>query len=128
MDNLGYENGENGYCESATLFDQKVAASDGLVRGVADAERQDLTHLVENSCMSCNKLLGNREIKVVPPRYVQERDQYVKSGAVLRRIMCVDCYNTLKTVTRSRMRYRDTAVARRKFLIRSVINNILLKQ
>ena len=128
MDNLGYDNGENGYCEGATLFDQKMSASDGLVRDVADAERQDLAHIVENSCMSCNKLLGNREIKVVPPRYVQERDRYVKSGAVLRRIMCVDCYNIMKTVTKSRIRYRDTAAARRKFLIRSVINNILLKQ
>ncbi len=128
MGDFEYGIGETGYCENATLFDQKVTASDGLVRGVADSERQDLTHLVENSCMSCNKLLGRREIKVVPPRYVQERDQYVKSGAVLRRIMCVECYNTLKTVTKSRIRYRDTAVSRRKFLIRSIINNILLKQ
>lgn len=127
MDGLGYETSQNGYCENATLFDQKVAASDNLKRSVADAERQDLTHLVENSCMSCNRLLGNSEIKVVPPRYVQERDNYVKSGAVLRRIMCVECYNTLKSVTKSRIKYRDSAALRRKFLIRSVINNILLK-
>ncbi len=110
------------------LFDRKVAASDNVQRSVADAERKDLAHLVENSCMSCNRLLDCSEIKVVPPRYIQERDQYVKSGAVLRRLMCVNCYNALKSVTRSRIRYRDTVSARKSFFVKSVINNILLKQ
>ncbi len=120
--------GEGEGCAGADLFDTKVAASDNVRRSVEDAERRDLAHLVENSCMSCNRLLNRNEIKVVPPRYIQERDQYVKSGAVNRRLMCVNCYNALKTVTRSRIRYRDTTSARKSFLVKSIINNILLKQ
>jgi hypothetical protein len=120
--------GEGGDCVGVGLFDTKVTASDNVQRGVNEAERMDLAHLVENSCISCNRLLNKNEIKVVPPRYVQERDQYVKSGAVSRRLMCVNCYNALKTVTRTRMRYRDTASARKSFFVKSIINNILLKQ
>lgn len=127
MDNLGNEFGEGSDCAGASSFDAKVTASDNVERSVEDTERRDLAHLVENSCMSCNRLLGRREIKVVPPRYIQERDQYVKSGAVSRRLMCVNCYNTLKTVTRSRIRYRDNATTRKSFLVKSIINNILLK-
>ena len=115
-------------CVGVGLFDTKVTASDNVQRSVNDAERADLAHLVENSCMSCNRFLNKGEIKVVPPRYIQERDQYVKSGAVSRRLMCVNCYNALKTVTRNRIRYRDTTSARKSFFVKSIINNILLKQ
>ena len=128
MDNWGSTSGEREGCSDVGLFDTKVAASDNVQRSVEDAERKDLAHLVENSCISCNRLLNKNEIKVVPPRYIQERDQYVKSGAVNRRLMCVNCYNALKTVTTGKIKYRDTAAARKGFLVKSIINNILLKQ
>ena len=128
MDSWINRTNEGEGCAGAGLFDTKVAASDNVQRSVEDAESRDLAHLVENSCMSCNRLLSRKEIKVVPPRYIQERDQYVNSGAVNRRLMCVNCYNAMKTVTRSRIRYRDTASTRKSFLIKSIINNILLKQ
>jgi hypothetical protein len=112
----------------ADLFDTKVAASDNATYSVEEAERRDLTYLVKNSCISCNRLLKASEIKIVPPRYVQERDQYVRCGAVDKRLMCVNCYNAFKTATKTRIRYRDTSSARKSFLLKSVINNILLKQ
>lgn len=128
MDDWVNRIGESRGCTGVALFDTKVTASDNVQRCVSDAERADLAHLVENSCMSCNRFLKKNEIKVVPPRYIQERDEYVKSGAVSRRLMCVNCYNALKTVTKNRVRYRDTARARKSFFVRSIINNILLKQ
>jgi predicted PP-loop superfamily ATPase len=125
---IGYVRVESGDCAGAGLFDTKVTASDNILRNVGEAEMADLAHLVENSCMSCNRLLNRSEIKVVPPRYVQERDQYVKAGAVNRRLMCINCYNALRKVTRTRVRYRDTAVARKGFFVKSIINNVLLRQ
>ncbi len=113
--------------KGAVMFDRKVAAADGMACNVWEAESRDLAYLVENTCMSCTRLMKKDEIKVVPPRYVQERDHYVRSGAVGRRLMCVVCYNALKTVTKSRARYRDTAVARKGFFAKSIINNILLR-
>lgn len=120
-------NGESASCARAGTFDRKLAESDRVEYSVEEAESKDLKHLVENSCISCNRLLKSGEIKVVPPRYIQERDQYVRSGAVDRRLMCVLCYNALKTVTQNRAKYKDTATARKSFLVRSVINNLLLK-
>jgi RNase P subunit RPR2 len=110
-------------------FERKVAGSDNLEYAVDDAERKDLAYLVENSCISCNKQLRTQEVKIVPPRYIQERDHYVRSGAISRRLMCVACYNTLKTVTRTRIRIRhnESATTKRNFLMKTVINNLLLK-
>ena len=62
----------------------KLAASDNVLYSVEDAERKDLAYMVENSCISCNRLLERAEVKIVPPRYVQERDEYVRRGAVSR--------------------------------------------
>lgn len=53
----------------------------------------DLSDRVENRCMRCSRLVGVGEIRVVPPRYVQDRDPYVRAGIVRRRIMCLSCYN-----------------------------------
>ncbi len=108
-------------------FEKKVASSDNAEYTVDNAERRDLAYLVENSCMSCSRPLGRAEIKIVPPRYIQERDHYVRNGAVTRRLMCVACYNTLKTVTRTRIKIRDSSVTKRNFLMKTVINNLLLK-
>ncbi|MHB1830323.1 MAG: hypothetical protein ACYCO0_02925 [Candidatus Micrarchaeaceae archaeon] len=125
---VDWKTGVNEYTASGGgLFDTKVAASDNSECKVGDAESKDLAYLVKNSCLSCNRLLKANEIKIVPPRYVQERDHYVKAGAVEKRLMCVGCYNSLRRVTKSRLRYRDTTSARKNFLLKSVINNILLK-
>jgi hypothetical protein len=69
------------------------------------------------------------EVKVVPPRYIQERDHYVRNGAVARRLMCVACYNALKMVTRTRIRIRhdESNATKKSFLRRTVINNLLLR-
>ncbi|MDE1767847.1 MAG: hypothetical protein KGH64_02225 [Candidatus Micrarchaeota archaeon] len=110
-------------------FEKKVAGSDNCEYTVENAERKDLVYLVENSCLSCNKLMGKSEVKVIPPRYIQERDYYVSSGAVSKRLMCVSCYNALKTVTRTKVKIRhgQSLTTRRNFLMKTVINNLLLK-
>ena len=119
--------GQSGLCDAETPFNRKVAESDGVECSVAEAEEKDLRHLVENSCISCNRFLENVEIKVVPPRYIQEKDRYVRSGAINRRLMCVQCYNALKSVTHNSARYKDTPATRKSFFMRTVINNILLR-
>lgn len=110
-------------------FETKVAGSDRAQYTVDDAERKDLAHLVENSCLSCNKQLKFEDVKIVPPKYIQERDYYVKSGAVSRRLMCVACYNALMTVTKTKIRIRhsESNATRRNFLVKTLINNLLLK-
>ncbi len=118
-----------GMDEGLKPFELKVAGSDNAQYTVDNAERKDLAYLVENSCLSCNKQLTAQEVKIVPPRYIQERDHYVRNGAVPRRLMCVACYNTLKNVTRSRTRVRhsESEATKREFLLKTVINNLLLK-
>lgn len=49
--------------------------------------------IVEDSCLQCGRRMGNGEVRVLPPRYVQERDPFVIRGVVRRRFMCLDCYN-----------------------------------
>ncbi|MCL4365076.1 MAG: hypothetical protein M1569_01980 [Candidatus Marsarchaeota archaeon] len=119
--------GESGFCDVQMPFNRKIAESDGIECSVAKAEEKDLRHLVENSCLSCNRFLENMEIKVVPPRYIQDKDRYVKAGAVNRRLMCVQCYNALRSVMHNSVRYKDTPAAKKSFFIRTVINNILLR-
>jgi hypothetical protein len=110
-------------------FEKKRAGSDDLEYAVDSAERRDLAYLVENSCISCNRPIMQGEVKIVPPRYVQERDHYVRNGAVRRRLMCVACYDTFKTVTRTRIRIRnsESRATKRDFLVKTVINNLLLR-
>lgn len=110
-------------------FEKKVAGSDNSEYTVDNAERKDLAYLVENSCISCSRLLKREEVKIVPPRYIQERDHYVRNGAVARRLMCIACYNSLKSVTktRTRIRYDESSATKKSFLRRTVINNLLLR-
>ena len=128
MVDWGMESGKVQGRVGSGLFDTKIAASDNLEHKVADAEGRDLAYLVKNSCMSCSRLLATREIKVVPPKYVQERDRYVRLGAVEKRLMCVSCYNALRTKTRSMIGYSVTPNQRKNSLFSSVINSVLLKQ
>ncbi len=118
---------ENLRGDSELCFNRKIAESEGIECSVSEAEVKDLRYLVENSCISCSRFLDSGEIKVVPPRYIQEKDQYVRAGAVTRRLMCVQCYNALKSVTQKSVKYRDTPSERKSFFIRAVINNLLLK-
>ncbi len=117
----------DGTGRGCSLFDTKLSASDNALYSVEDAERRDLAYMVENSCISCNRLLKRAEVKIVPPRYIQERDEYVRNGAVNRRLMCVKCYNALKSVTRSRVRIKDTPSSRKNWIVGGIVHNLLLK-
>ena len=43
-------------------------------------------------------------VRILPPAYVQERDEHVRNGLVSKRLMCVDCYNSMRKAHRHRMR------------------------
>ncbi|MDE1851412.1 MAG: hypothetical protein KGH69_01845 [Candidatus Micrarchaeota archaeon] len=80
-------------------FARKVSQSDGLEHCVDETEAKDLIYLIENSCVSCDRSMKDGEVKIVPPRYVQDRDSYVRSGVVSKRVMCVACYNGIRSKT-----------------------------
>ena len=92
--------------EGAIEFNMKVAESDGCMHTVAEAEEMDLSKMIENSCMHCNRVLSRTEIRVVPPMMVQEKDKYVSRGIVQRRIMCTACYDKMISSSRERIRSR----------------------
>ncbi len=50
---------------------------------------------IEDRCMRCERPIERDRIRVIPPRYVQERDPYVRAGIVRRRVMCLGCYSRL---------------------------------
>ncbi|MGA3020489.1 MAG: hypothetical protein ABSD68_00885 [Candidatus Micrarchaeales archaeon] len=86
-------------------FARKKSASDEIEYAVDVAEDKDLVYLIENTCMCCNRLMKKDEIRVLPPKYIQERDPYVNNNIVRRRMMCVSCYNTLRSTARERVRF-----------------------
>lgn len=113
--------------EKELTFDRKIAACDGLEYSVGGAEEKDLQYLIENSCMRCNRLLAKKEIKVVPPQSVQEKDQYVMGGVVQRRVMCVLCYDEMISTTREKLRHRykrARSMLREKVLKAFITSNI----
>ena len=116
------EEGVVGPAGGVVGFDRRVAASDGLLYNVNEAEQRDLKHMVENSCMYCSRLLAKEEIRVVPPEYVQERDPYVLEGFVRRRVLCVECYNKMTSSAREKVktRYKNMRNNIRERLLRSV--------
>jgi hypothetical protein len=68
-----------------------------------------LVKFLNNSCMNCRKEFGKDEIRVLPSSYIQERDFYVRSGIVKKRLLCVDCYNGTRVATKTRSnRNRNT--------------------
>ncbi|MCL5239135.1 MAG: hypothetical protein M1286_01520 [Candidatus Marsarchaeota archaeon] len=66
---------------------------------------KDLVYLIENTCLHCNRLMNKAEVKILPPSYIQDRDQYVNNGVVKRRLMCLHCYNELRSTAREKVRF-----------------------
>ncbi|MDE1854896.1 MAG: hypothetical protein KGH57_01060 [Candidatus Micrarchaeota archaeon] len=96
--------GEN-EIEEVPAFARKASATDEAEYAAEVAEDRDLVYLIENTCIHCNKLMSKSEVKILPPSYIQERDQYVSGGVVKRRLMCLQCYNALRSSTRQRARF-----------------------
>lgn len=110
-----------GELETVPGFAKKRSASDEKEYAACIAEGKDLAYLVENTCIHCNRLMKKGEVKILPPSYIQERDPYVGKGTVKKRLMCVNCYNTIRSTSRERVRfdrYRDES---RPQLFRSAI-------
>lgn len=74
-----------------------------------EAEQADLRYLIENSCIACDKILPRYSVRILPPSYVQERDEHVRSGFVRRRLMCVECYNSMRKMHKLRLRSHPLA-------------------
>ena len=102
-------------------FARKRAASDGLEYAVGAAEGKDLSYLIENTCIHCNRLIKKGELKIMPPSYIQERDPYVISGVVKKRMMCVGCYNLIRSTSKERARFDRYRNRERPQLFRTAI-------
>jgi len=105
--------------EGVPSFAKKLSASDGFEYTIEDAEETDLKHLIENSCMLCNKVLDKGAVKILPSSYMQEKDPYVRAGIVAKRYICAECYTKITSGTREKLRYsyknaKDTIV--KKFM------------
>ncbi|MCL5786613.1 MAG: hypothetical protein M1520_00200 [Candidatus Marsarchaeota archaeon] len=88
-----------------------------------------LVQFLNNSCMSCRKEFGKDEIRVLPSSYIQERDFYVRSGIVKKRLLCVGCYNGTRMATKTRSnRNRNTRRTglRRLFSSRGFLSETLV--
>ncbi|MEM3791404.1 MAG: hypothetical protein QXL16_01585 [Candidatus Micrarchaeaceae archaeon] len=71
----------------------------------------DLRYAVENTCMRCGRLFEKSEVKIVPSRYFQESDIYVKNGFVKRRYICAKCYESF------RIKLKEPLIAKRDLAI-----------
>jgi hypothetical protein len=109
----------------APAFASKISASDGAEYAAEVAEDKDLVYLIENTCIHCNRLMGKSEVKILPPSYIQERDQYVSGGVVKRRLMCLQCYNTLRSTAREKVKFDRFRNKNRTGFIRTAIVRML---
>lgn len=50
-----------------------------------------------DSCFGCGRQMGGGEVKVLLPRYVQERNPCAGGGMRGRKVMCLGCYNRLRS-------------------------------
>lgn len=113
--------------EEVPAFARKRCASDEVEYATEVAEDKDLVYLIENTCLYCNRLMGKNEVKILPPSYIQERDQYVSSGVVRRRLMCLPCYNNIRSASRERVRF-DRFRRSRAQLLRNTVGRLLVRQ
>ena len=111
--------------EEVPAFARKTAASDEAEYAAEVAEDKDLVYLIENTCIHCNKLMNKSEVKILPPSYIQERDQYVSGGVVKRRLMCLQCYNELRSMTKQRSRFSMLRTRNRTGLVRTTLVRLL---
>ena len=111
--------------EQVPAFARKTSASDEAEYAAEVAEDKDLVYLIENTCIHCNKLMNKSEVKILPPSYIQERDQYVSGGVVKRRLMCLQCYNTLRSTAKERVRFDRFRNRSRIGLVRTALVKIL---
>ncbi len=73
----------------------ELASENGLSNGELQA-LGGLRAFLERCCMECNRLLDVRETRIAPPRYMQDRDIYVREGMVAQRVICMGCYNRMR--------------------------------
>lgn len=111
--------------EDVPAFARKVSASDEVEYATDVAEDKDLVYLIENTCIHCNRLMGKIEVKILPPSYIQERDEYVGRGVVKRRLMCVQCYNTIRSGSRERVRFDRYRNKSRVQAVRTAISSLV---
>ncbi len=111
--------------EEIPAFARKRSASDGMEYAADVAEDSDLVYLIENTCLHCSKLMSKSEIKILPPSYIQQRDRYVSGGVVKKRLMCVGCYNTLRSTSREKVRFDRFKNSNSLPFIRATISRLL---
>ncbi len=119
--------GMRAYAEEYALARRVANSSGDDGYATKEAEDKDLAYIVGNSCISCNKPFLGEAVRVMPPRYIQERDYYVIRGVVPRRYMCLHCYGEIKSKARERFRNNLNNRARRKAVLKHVMQSIMLR-
>ncbi|MEM0147338.1 MAG: hypothetical protein QXR85_02080 [Candidatus Micrarchaeaceae archaeon] len=109
-------------------FAKKISGSDGRQYLVDDAEKKDLAYLIENTCMYCGRLMAKGEVKILPPSYIIERDAYVRNGVVRRRLMCVSCYNKIRSAAKDKITYAQENKQNTSSMVRETIRRFLLSR
>ncbi|MGC8676463.1 MAG: hypothetical protein ACP5T3_03030 [Candidatus Micrarchaeia archaeon] len=117
---------ENGGLVGFPEFAKKISARDGKQYAVDDAEKNDLAYLIENTCMYCGKLMAKDEVKIMPPSYIMDRDPYVRNGVVRRRVMCVGCYNKIRSVARDKVTYEHES--KQSGMVKATVRRFLLSR
>ena len=77
---------------------------------------------IENSCIDCGRLIKSAEIKIMPPRYMLEHDPSFMRGLVDKRVLCVSCYNNMRSTVRTSQKLKSHARKRvRAMLTRTTV-------
>jgi hypothetical protein len=106
----------------------RMPLGDGVEYDLDGSEARDLAYLMENSCISCDRVLPKYSVRIVPSRYMQERDSYVKSGLAARRLLCTECYGTMSRSHKRRMSQSPLAQDSRRHLVSQVVSSIMQEQ
>jgi len=88
----------------AEAIASKRCVADDKIYDTKSAEEKDLAYIAENTCMVCGRRFRPGELKIVPSQSVQEEDIYVMHGIVPRRYICTDCYESMTSNTREKIK------------------------
>jgi|GEM_PF-1820466 len=95
---------EGGSGRIAEAIASKGCVAEGKIYNIKTAEEKDLAYIAGNTCMVCGKEFRPGELKILPPQRVQEEDIYVMSGVVPKRYICINCYDSMTSHTREKIK------------------------
>ncbi|MDE1861037.1 MAG: hypothetical protein KGH72_04980 [Candidatus Micrarchaeota archaeon] len=121
-----------GATSAIEAYSREVFSANDPERSALDLSGSGFVRFLENSCIRCNKPLGSNDVKIIPPRYVQEHDAYVRQGLVPRRYMCIPCYNSMMSPLKAKAKTMPLEARRyelqRAIMLKSIIKRMLARR